>query len=295
MRGVADTAVRDLSSPDGRTLRTYSAGVDDGDLVVVHHGTPCSGTLASWWAADADRRGIRLVGYDRPGYGGSDRDALRTVAAVAADTALIADAYGYDRFRTWGVSGGGPHALACAALLPDRVIAAASLASAAPYDGDGLEFLAGMGEANIEEFGAAIAGEPQLRELLSQMRTDMLGTTPDTLADEMRSVLPEVDVAALTGDVGEFVHAWMTRGLGSGYEGWLDDDLAFVRSWGFDVADITVPVLLLQGRLDLMVPFDHGRWLAEHIPTVDARLTDDDGHITLIADIGPVHEWLQSH
>ncbi|MGN6333460.1 MAG: alpha/beta fold hydrolase [Motilibacteraceae bacterium] len=289
---VAPATVRDIRTPDGRMLRTYEAGDYDGLLVLVHHGTPCSGVLAPWWAQDAAEKGIRLVGYDRPGYAGSDRHPGRSVADVAADAAAIADALGAERFATWGVSGGGPHALACAALLPERVVAAATLASVAPYDADGLDWFAGMGQDNLDEFGAALQGEIPLREYLAPASAGLVAAPPGALADEMRSLLPPVDVAALTGPVGEFSQEWLVGGQRGGYEGWLDDDLAFARDWGFDLADIRVPVMLLQGRHDLMVPFAHGEWLAGRIPTAQPRLTDDDGHMTLIADLAPVHAWL---
>src|SRR5947208_11991340 len=159
----ADADIRDLQLPDGRTLRTYATGATGGELIVMHHGTPASGCPSRWMADDAASRGASLVGYDRPGYGGSTRQPGRTVADAAADTAAIADALGVERFRTWGVSGGGPHALACAALFADRVIAAATIASVAPYDAEGLDYLAGMGQGNIDEFGAALAGEEELR------------------------------------------------------------------------------------------------------------------------------------
>src|SRR4051812_24324231 len=140
----------------------------------MHHGTPASGCPSGWMADDAAERGALLVGYDRPGYGGSTRQPGRSVADAAADTAAGAGAYGAHRFRTWGISGGGPHALACAALLPGRVISAASLASVAPYDADGLDFLAGMGTDNVEEFGVAAQGEKPLRPMLAMMREGLL-------------------------------------------------------------------------------------------------------------------------
>src|SRR3954471_20450351 len=288
----ANAEIRDLTLPAGRTLRTYAAGAKDGELIVMHHGTPASGCPSGWMADDAAARGAWLVGYDRPGYGGSTRQPGRSVADAAADTAAVADAYGADRFRTWGISGGGPHALACAALLLDRVISAASLASVAPYDADGLDFLAGMGDENVEEFGAAVAGEEPLRPMLEAMRTEVLGTTPESVADQMRSLLPPVDVAVITGDFAVYLHGSMTAGQQPGYEGWLDDDLAFVSDWGFRPEDIGVPTLLRQGRQDLMVPFAHGEWLAARVPAAEARLTEDDGHLTLIADLGPIHDWL---
>jgi pimeloyl-ACP methyl ester carboxylesterase len=289
---VAAAREHEIATADGRTLHAYEAGDPDGELVVVHHGTPCSGLLARWWAEDAAARGIRLVGYDRPGYGGSDRHPGRSIADVAGDVAVIADHFGAVRLRTWGVSGGGPHALACAALLPDRVVAAAALASVAPYGADGLHWSDGMGQDNLDEFAAAEAGEGALRPFLAEASAGLLAAGPEGLADEMRSILGDPDVAVLTGEVASFMYQWLAGGQRAGFDGWLDDDLAFVRDWGFDLAAVRVPLLLLQGRHDLMVPYAHGGWLARHIPTATARLTDHDGHLTLVSDVGPVHAWL---
>lgn len=283
---------REIFTSDGRRLHLYEAGDPDGDLVLVHHGSPGSGLLWDRWAEDAVSRGIRLVGYDRPGYDGSDRRAGRTVADVAADAAAIADACGVSRFRTWGGSGGGPHALACAALLPDRVIAAATLASVAPYGVDGLDWFTGMGQDNIDEFSAARAGEASLRPYLATISPQVVAAGPDGLAEAMQTLLPAVDVAILTGELASFLHESMARGQRHGVDGWLDDDLAFARPWGFEVAAISVPLLLVQGRHDKMVPFGHGQWLASHIPGVTAELTDEDGHLTLIARVSDVHAWL---
>ena len=289
---IAETDVLDVRAPDGRTLHTQAAGPADGDLVIVHHGTPSSSLLAAWWAEDAAARGIRLVGYDRPGYGRSDSQPGRRIGDAAADTAAIADAYGADRFRTWGISGGGPHALACAALLPDRIIAAAALASVAPYGASGLDYLAGMGEDNVVEFELAIQGEGALRPRHAEQHQEMRQSTPDGLWEMLRTLLPDADLGVLTGEMATFMHQWMMRGFEAGYEGWLEDDLAFVSDWGFRVEDIKVPTLVVQGRLDLMVPFAHGEWLAAAIPGATARLSDTDGHLTLLRDLGPVHEWL---
>ena len=292
---VATAKEHDLRTPDGRNLRLYEAGDPQGELILVHHGTPCSGILAAWWGEDATTRGIRLVGYDRPGYGGSDRHIGRSIADVAGDSAAIADALGHERFRTWGVSGGGPHALACAALLPDRVLAAAALASVAPFAADGLDWYAGMGQDNLDEFGAAVAGEEALRPYLAEASAQLVAAGPGGLADAMRSLLPDVDVTALTGAFAEFMYAWLAGGQRNGFEGWLDDDLAFIRPWGFDAGSIGVPVLIVQGRHDLMVPFAHGEWLAAHVAGATAWLTPDDGHLTLFANLAPVHTWLLEH
>lgn len=280
--------------PDGRSLHAYEGGDPDGTLVVHHHGTPGSGLLRREWADDAGSRGIRLVGYDRAGYGGSDRLAGRSVADVVGDVAALADHLGAERFLTWGISGGGPHVLACAALLPDRVIAAASIASVAPYDASGLDFLAGMGQDNIDEFGAAVEGEEVLRPYLEEQTRQLLAATPETIRDAMESLLPEVDRRVLTGEMAEFLHGSMTSGLRQSYDGWLDDDIAFASPWGFDVSAIAVPTLVMQGDQDLMVPFAHGRWLAATIPTATVRLLAGEGHVSLIAQVPAVHEWLLS-
>ncbi len=281
-----------VTLPDGRALHAYQGGEPDGTLVIHHHGTPGSGLLRRQWADDAARRGLCLLGYDRAGYGGSSRHARRTVAHVAADIAALADSLGVDRFLTWGVSGGGPHALACAALLQDRVIAAVAVASVAPYDADGLDFLAGMGQDNLDEFGAAVEGEEVLRPYLEAQTAELLGASPDDLWEAMESLLPPVDRAALTGETAEFLHSSMTSGLRHSCDGWLDDDLAFVKPWGFDVAAIHVPVLVLQGEQDLMVPFAHGQWIARQLPAATVRLSPDDGHLSLEAKVPDVHEWL---
>jgi pimeloyl-ACP methyl ester carboxylesterase len=280
--------------PDGRSLHAYEAGDPAGRLVVHHHGTPGSGLLRREWAIDAETQGIRLVGYDRAGYGGSDRHAGRTVADVASDVAALADHLGHHQFSTWGISGGGPHALACAAMLPDRVIAAASLASVAPYDASGLDFLAGMGQDNIDEFGAAVEGEAALRPYLEAQVPALLNAEPAALRDAMASLLPEIDRVALTGETAEFLHGSMTSGLRHTCDGWLDDDLAFTRPWGFEPGAISVPLLLMQGDQDLMVPFAHGQWLAEQLPGADIRLMAGEGHLSLEVRVPEVHAWLLS-
>jgi pimeloyl-ACP methyl ester carboxylesterase len=289
---VAELKEHDVQAADGRTLHVYEGGDPGGTLVLVHHGTPGSGLLAGSWAQDARERGIRLVGFDRAGYGRSDRHPGRTVADAAADSVAVVDALGGGPFRTWGVSGGGPHAIACAVLRPDRVLAAATIASVGPFDGPGLDFLAGMGQGNLDEFGAALAGEATLAEYLAADRAGLLAGGPDGMVAAMESVLPEVDQAVIQGGFAEFMYPWLATGLRTDAAGWLDDDLAFVRPWGLDLAALSRPLLLLQGRADLMVPYAHGEWLAGRLPGVTARLTEDDGHVSLLSQVGPVHEWL---
>jgi pimeloyl-ACP methyl ester carboxylesterase len=282
--------------PDGRTLQVAEGGDPAGVLLVIHHGTPGGAVLAPWWSEDAAGRGLRLVTYARPGYGTSSRHPGRSVADVVGDVAALADACGADRFLTWGASGGGPHALACAALLPDRVVAAASLAGVAPYDADGLDFLAGMGEGNIEEFGVVVEqGEPGTRALAERERAGLLQATHAQVADAMAPFLTDLDATELRGPLGEWLVAEFHSGLEHGVDGWVDDDLMFVRPWGFAVEDIRVPTLVWQGRQDAMVPFAHGQWLAAHVPGADVRLTEDDGHLTLLSRrLADVHGWLRA-
>jgi pimeloyl-ACP methyl ester carboxylesterase len=245
---------------------------------------------------DAESRGIRFLGYDRPGYGGSDAQPGRTVADAAADVAAIADALGIERLAVWGLSGGGPHALACAALLPERVGAAGTLASVAPYGPGDLAWFDGMGEDNVKEFKAALAGRETLAPMLAAWAAEIAALPPEALVDVFRSLVSPADGAVLTGDYAEYVHAAIGAGLAPGIEGWLEDDLAFTRDWGFDLAEIGIPVQLWQGGEDRFVPFAHGRWLAQRIPGVDARLSDEDGHFTLqLRRVPELHAWLQQH
>jgi pimeloyl-ACP methyl ester carboxylesterase len=284
-----------LALADGRTLEVTEGGDPDGALLVVHHGAPGAAVLNPSWHRDAAARGLHLVTYARPGYGSSTRHPGRSVADVAGDVAALADACGADRFLTWGSSGGGPHALACAALLPDRVVAAASLAGVGPWDGDGLDWLAGMGEGNIEEFGTvAEQGEQGARPLLGGYREAFLAASQAEIVEAMTPFLTDVDAAELRGPLGAWLVESFHSGLASGVDGWVDDDLVFTRPWGFALADIRVPVLVRQGRQDAMVPFGHGEWLSRQVPRADVRLTEDDGHLTLLSrGIPEVHGWLR--
>jgi pimeloyl-ACP methyl ester carboxylesterase len=278
---------------DGRHLAVLEAGEESGPAVFVSHGTPGSALLWRGLVEDAEERGMRLLGYDRPGYGGSDAHPGRRVADAAGDLVALADALGIERFAVEGGSGGGPHALACAALLPDRLVAAACLAGVTPYPAEGLDWLDGMGEDNLLEFGAALAGRDELEPFLRGMTDEMLAADPNGLAEALRTLLSPVDAAALTGELAEYFLAALRRGVAESLEGWIDDDFAFVSPWGFELRDISVPVQLWHGAADRFVPIAHGRWLAERIPGVDAHLSDEDGHLTIqIGRIGDVHAWL---
>jgi pimeloyl-ACP methyl ester carboxylesterase len=195
----------------------------------------------------------------------------------------------------WGMSGGGPHVLACTALLPDLVTAAASLASVAPYGAEGLDYFAGMGEENVDDDRLFFTDEAAARAKIDKDREEILATPPEDAAKAIESLLTPTDAAALGGELAEYLTSSERDGLAPGSQGWWDDSCT-LRPWGFDLADITVPVLLLHGRQDMFVPFSHGEWLAAHIPGVEARLLDDDGHLTLLQNrIPEVHAWLSEH
>jgi len=258
-------------------------------------GTPGSRHLYDPVAQDAAARGLKLISYDRPGYGGSSPQPGRSVADCAEDVRAICAALGLDRLAMWGMSGGGPHVLACAASLPDLVTAAASLASIAPHGADGLDYFAGMGEDNVADDRLFLTDEAAARAKMDKDREEILATPPEDAAKAIASLLTPIDAAALAGDLAEYLAFSEREGLAPGSQGWWDDN-CHLRPWGFDLADINVPVLLLHGRQDMFVPLGHGEWLAAHIPGVEARLLDDEGHLTLLRNRVPeVHAWLSSH
>jgi pimeloyl-ACP methyl ester carboxylesterase len=285
--------MRSATTADGRTVTVREGGDPDGVPVLVHNGTPSSSLLYEPHLRDAEDKGIRLFSYDRPGYGDSTRKRGRSVADCAEDVASVCDALGVERFCVWGISGGGPHALATAALLPDRVAAAAALAPVAPFGAEGLDFYEGMGEQNIEEFGAIFEGEKALLAVLERDREEVLTATPEQLVEVLNTLLGPADVEVLTGRIAVFLLESVRAGVERSLDGWFDDDVAFAQPWGFDLASIRVPVLHWQGEQDKFVPFGHGVWLSEHIPGVESHLSPEDGHITLAERRVPeVHAWL---
>jgi len=290
------TIQRTVPTPDGRILAVEEAGDPDGLPLLVHHGTPNSRHLYAPVVADATARGVRIFSYDRPGYGGSSPQPDRVIADCAADVRTICAALGVERLVAWGISGGGPHLLATAALLPDLVIAAASLAALAPYGADGLDWFAGMGKENADDARLALTDEKAARARCEEQRAEEMAASAETLAAIMPGLLTATDAAVFTGELAEYL-VWTGReGMAPGAEGLFEDGEAFVHPWGFDPATITVPLLVMHGREDLFVPFGHGQWLAAHIPGAEARLLDHDGHLTLMENrVGEVHAWLAAH
>jgi len=290
---MAAITQRTARTPDGRTLAIEDAGDPAGRPVLVHNGTPNSRHLYGPAVADAAARGLRLIGYDRPGYGGSTPQPGRTVADCAADVRAICAELGIERLAMWGASGGGPHVLACAALLPDLVTAVASLCSLAPADAEGLDFFDGMGQENADDFRLLKRDPEAARAKLESDREQSLAATAADLAKILQTLLTPTDAAVLTGEFAEYLVYTGHEGLAPGAQGWWDDGVAHASPWGFELSAIRVPVLLMHGRQDQFVPFGHGQWLAARIPGVDARLLDHDGHLTLETNrMGEVHAWL---
>ncbi len=271
----------DIPAEGGRVLRAYDAGgdlADDAPTVVWHHGSPQTGAPLAPLVSAAAQRGIRLVSYARPSYGGSTPHTGRTVASAAADTARVADALGVARFAVMGASGGGPHALGCAALLGDRVVGAVCLAGLAPLTED-FDWFAGM----VAPGGlrAAVAGR-EARERYA--KTAEFDEASFTAAD--RAALEGV-WSSLGEDAG--------RAGAAGPEGLIDDDLAFVAGWGFEVTGIDAPVLLVQGGEDRVVPSAHAHWLLRTCPKPELWLRPHDGHVSVLDACPLALDWLMAH
>ncbi len=280
----------DLELSDGRTLRAYDSGGGprgaDELVVYWHHGTPGDGAPPANLLAMSEQRRIRWIGHDRAGYPPSSRLDGRSVAAVADDVAAVADYLQIDAFAVVGLSGGGPHALACAALLPDRIGAVATFASIAPdpltltgpAEAD-WDWLAGMYPGGATELAAAREGGQALAAHLADADFD-----PEALTAR--------DLAALRDDLGWLGQSGDTA-MARGGTGMLDDDLAFVAPWGFDPADITTPQLIVQGGADRVVPPSHGAWLARHQATAELWVSPPDSHLSILQRLPSVLDWLR--
>ncbi len=285
---------RTVTTPDGRSLDVLDAG-GDGLALLYHSGTP--GGAVPWPAGieAARRSGLRWVTYSRPGYGSSTPHPGRTVADAAADSGTVLDALGIDEFVTIGWSGGGPHALACAALLPGRCLGAATIASAAPSHEPDLDFVAGMGADNVEEFTLASRGREVLVPAIEEMAQPFRTVTGDQIVEAMGGLLSEPDLAALEGPLADYVAAMAREAVRVGVDGWVEDDLAFCAPWAVDLDSVTVPVAVWQGGEDLMVPASHGEWLAAHVPGARPHLLEGVGHVSLVARLDEVLDDLVAH
>ena len=262
----------EIALEDGRTLKAYDSG-GNGFTIVWHHGTPQTGALIAPLLDHAAKRSIRMVSYARPSYGSSSPNPERDVASAARDVEQVADAFGLERFAVMGASGGGPHALACAALLGDRVSAVATLAALAPYTDD-FDWFDGMKAP--QALRAAREGRQTRTALPPQFDPESF-TARDWAALEDRW-------KALGEDAG-------TAGA-AGPEGAIDDDLAFASAWGFELDDIRAPVLLAHGGEDRVVPPAHARYLLDRLPNAELWLRPRDGHVSILDAIPLAMDWL---
>jgi pimeloyl-ACP methyl ester carboxylesterase len=268
------------TAADGRDLGFAEWGDPHGLPVFSLHGTPGCRLNRNPHEELVRSAGVRLITYDRAGYGRSDRHRGRIVADDAADVAAIADHLGLGRFSLFGGSGGGPHALAAAALLGDRVIRAASVVGVAPYDVLGEDWFTGMDPENIREFRFALAGEERLATEIAKMdeqfRAEMAADPASALGE---FDLPEADRAVLARpEVAAVMREVAVEQTRNGVWGWVDDDLAFTKPWGFDPAAIAVPTQIWYGTQDVLVPPGHGEWLVRTVPGAELRL-NENGHL----------------
>ena len=282
----------DVTLRDGRTLHVYDDGDPNGNVVVQHHGTPGSGLGYPPDNELARERGLRIIRYDRAGYGGSTPNPGRSVVDVVADIEDVLDAFDVERYVSLGGSGGCPHSFACGARS-ERCLAAGAIAAPTPYPAEGLDWLAGMGEENVVEFNAALEGPEKLEAYLEGEAAKLRAAKPEEVKEVWASVLPPVDAAVLTGDRAEHWKRSNDRALAQDIAGWRDDDIAFTKPWGFALSEIRAPTLLWQGVQDLMVPVAHARWLAERIPGVEAHISEEDGHLSIaVGRLGEIYDWL---
>ena len=282
-----------VTTPEGRALQVQEAGDPHGLPVLFHHGTPMSRLIYRGWAETAQARGIRFLAYDRPGYGLSDRHEGRAIADCAADVRAIAAHLGIASLGIIGLSGGGPHAIACAALLEDLVPRVVSLAAVAPFDAPGLDWFADTGESNVEETQLFLADRAAARRQWEQDAEDLRHKSAEELEQDYISIYSELDLRTMEGEFGAFLDASTKLGLERSIEGPWDDECAFVAiPWGFDLTAIRTPLRLRQGRQDLMVPYGHGEWLAGQIPSVEAILSEDESHLSLLNHLDEDLAWL---
>ncbi|MER5934580.1 alpha/beta hydrolase [Streptomyces sp. NPDC002054] len=282
----------DVAAADGRTLVVETWGDPAGKPVFLHHGTPGS-RLGTALRDLTDRYpDLRFFAYDRPGYGDSARAPGRAVADAAADTAAVADALAVDRFAVVGRSGGGPHALACAALLPARVTAVAALVSLAPPDGPGLDWFAGMTPYNVAHYTLATT-DPAAYERELTARAEVIRRDPGQLIEDLRADLSGPDLPVLADErVRRLLLANHAEALRVSAHGWLDDSLAFRSPWGFDPGNIGCPVLLWRGAEDAFSPLGHFHWLAGRIPRSTAALRPGAGHFAAQYALSEALDWL---
>ena len=281
MAGASGTQT--VAAADGRSLTIAEWGDPDGFPVFSLHGTPGSRFVGQANASAYASVGARVITYDRPGYGGSDRFRGRRVVHSVADVSAIADNLGIDRFAVTGGSWGGPHSLAVAARLPERATRAACIAGVAPFDMPGFDWFADMDAVNIEELGWALEGEDVLARNIERVAARMLERVADDpskmISDNVQ--LSEADRAQMANpERHEAIRKGINEAFRHGIWGYVDDVLCLIEPWGFDVTEIRVPTRVLYGLTDVLVPRQHGEWLAHNVPGAEAVIDEQGGHVS---------------
>jgi pimeloyl-ACP methyl ester carboxylesterase len=271
-----------LKLTDGRFLEYFDNGIASTSAIVFHHGTPAHASLWGAWLELAASQGIRALSYSRAGYGISDRNEGRTVSSNNDDIRELLDSFGIRDFISIGWSGGGPHALATTMMSGSK--GAITLAGVGEYGAADLDFLAGMGPENEEEFGEALKGEAAISAWMEKNAVAFKDVTDVQVREALGGLIGDADKKALDGVIADEYATSMRKGLAVSFDGWIDDDIAFIQPWGFAPADISVPILIWQGDQDLMVPHAHSYWLEKHIPTGKLQFVPGHGHLSLIAD-----------
>jgi pimeloyl-ACP methyl ester carboxylesterase len=283
-----------VKTADNRLISTEMYGDPDGKPIFLLHGTPGSRLGPRPRPAVLHRLGVRLISFDRPGYGESDRLEGRRVADAAADVLAIADAFGLEKFAVVGRSGGGPHALACAALLPERLTKAAVLVGLAPRSADGLDWYDGMTQSNTLEHMAAAKGYQGVAAR-TEAAADAVRADPASLLASLQADMPDPDrrVVADRGIRSMLLETY-AEALRTSAFGWIDDALAFYSPWGFDPATVTVPVLLWHGASDNLSPVSHARWLADRIPSAAVVVQAGAAHFGALDVLPDILRWLSA-
>ena len=264
---------------DGRELEILDNGINSESAIIFHHGTPDHASTWGDWLDAAATAGIRAIAYSRAGYGTSDRHPGRSVISINNDIGQILDSKNITKFVSIGQSGGGPHSLAT--TCEPRNVGAISLAGVGAFGVDDLDFLEGMGPENHDEFGAALKGEASIEEWMNLNAGAFKNVSGSEIIEAFGGLLGDADKAALNAGGADQMAASTRSALAVSFDGWIDDDLVFVKPWGFDLAAITKPVYLWQGDDDFMVPHAHSYWLEKHIPTATLTFKAGEGHISL--------------
>ena len=270
----------DLALPDGRSLEVIASGPEDGTVLLFHVGTPMAAGRWELLTSTAAAHGFRTVTYSRPAYGRSTRRPGHLLVEAVDDVRAILAHFRAERFATIGWSGGGSRALACAAVLGARCAAATSVAALAPYSAGEFDWFAGMSTGNVKEFSAALEGEAALRTYLDSNFVRVSTLQGNAIRGMFGPALagPQMIAADAFAD---FVATSFRASVAHGIDGWLDDDLALLHDWGFDLASIDRPVAIWHGGADTLVPVSHGRWLASRIPRARSHFPAQHDHMTL--------------